>query len=37
MVNYARGLLIEKVEKHFDVFSELFSGLGGRAKDLVMP
>lgn len=27
--------LIEKVEKHFGVFSELFSDLGGKARDFV--
>jgi transposase len=26
-------ILVNKVEKEFDVFSELFSGLGGKAKD----
>jgi len=28
-------VLIDKVEKRFNVFSELFSGLGGRTKDFV--
>jgi len=28
-------ILIEKVEKSFDVFSEIFSGVGGKAKDFV--
>lgn len=28
-------VLIDKVEKRFNVFSEIFSGLGGKTKDLV--
>ena len=28
-------VLIDKVEKRFNVFSELFSGLGGKSKDFV--
>ena len=26
-------VLINKVEKGFDVFSEIFSGIGGKARD----
>ncbi len=28
-------LLIDKVEKSFDIFSEIFSGVGGKAKDFI--
>ena len=28
-------VLIDKVEKRFNIFSELFSGLGGKSKDFV--
>jgi len=32
---WAGILLIEKVEKSFDVFSEIFSGVGDKAKDFI--
>jgi len=28
-------ILVEKVEKRFDLFSKIFSGVGGKAEDFI--